>query len=143
MRRLLRRCYSEEERSKFIFKGVNKVILVGNVGKDPILRPLKNEVGHMASFTLATNEIFKDEQGQYQSKPQWHQIVCFHPHFSSYIENHVSVGSRIYVEGELRTRSYQSNDEVKYITEVVVKNQSHNVLLLSHKYSPPQDGEMP
>lgn len=98
--------------------GVNKVILLGNLGKDPEVRV--TESGRkVASFTLATTESYKDKNGERVDQTEWHNVVFWGP-IADVIEKYLKKGSQIYVEGKLRTRSYEDKEGVKkYITEVI------------------------
>jgi single-strand DNA-binding protein len=98
--------------------GVNKVILVGNLGKDPEIRV--TESGRkVANFSLATTESYKDKNGERVDSTEWHNVAFWGP-IADVIEKYLKKGSQIYVEGKLRTRSYEDKDKVKkYITEIV------------------------
>ncbi|MGQ9846391.1 MAG: single-stranded DNA-binding protein [Bacteroidales bacterium] len=87
---------------------VNKVILIGNVGKEPIVRNV-NDNTPVATFTLATNEIYKDSQGNLQKITEWHNIVAWR-NLAQLAEKYIHKGSQIYVEGRLRTRTYYDKD---------------------------------
>ncbi len=98
--------------------GVNKVILVGNLGKDPQVRALDSG-RKVANFTLATSETYKDRNGQKQESTEWHNVSFWGP-VVDVIERYLTKGSQIYMEGRLQTRSYQDKEgQTKYITEVV------------------------
>ncbi len=96
--------------------GVNKVILVGNLGKDPEIRTLENG-RKVANFSLATSESYKDRNGERVERTEWHNIVFWGP-VADVIERYVKKGSKLYVEGKLRTRSYEQDGVKKYITEI-------------------------
>lgn len=100
--------------------GVNKVILVGNLGKDPEVRTLENG-RKVANFSLATSEAYKDKSGERIERTEWHNIVFWGP-IAEVIERYVKKGSKIYVEGKLRTRSYEQEGVKKYITEIDGQN---------------------
>lgn len=100
---------------------VNKVILIGNVGKDPDVRS-STEGREMASFTLATSETWKDKSGVRQDRTEWHNIVIFAPGLCNVVKNYVRKGSKLYVEGALRTRKWQKDGVDRFITEIVVAN---------------------
>src|SRR5690606_35819663 len=100
--------------------GVNKVILVGNLGKDPEVRTLENG-RKVANFSLATSEAYKDKSGERVERTEWHNIVFWGP-IAEVIERYVKKGSKIYVEGKLRTRSYEQEGVKKYITEIDGQN---------------------
>lgn len=100
--------------------GVNKVILVGNLGKDPEVRTMENG-RKVANFSLATSEAYKDKNGERVERTEWHNIVFWGP-IAEVIERYVKKGSKIYVEGKLRTRSYEQEGIKKYITEIDGQN---------------------
>ncbi len=110
---------------------VNKVILIGNVGRDPEIRTLQNG-GRVASFTLATSESWKDRtSGERREKTEWHRIAVYNDSLIGVIERFVKKGSRIYVEGALETRKW--NDQTgqeKYTTEVILKQYRSELTLL-------------
>lgn len=98
--------------------GVNKVILVGKLGKDPELRHLDNGRA-VANFSLATNEVYKNRQGERVENTEWHNIVLWTP-LAEIAEKYLKKGHQVYIEGKLTTRSYDDKDGNKrYITEVV------------------------
>ena len=100
---------------------INKVILVGNVGKDPEIRTMESGV-KKASFTLATSENFKNRAGEKETRTEWHNIVIWR-NLADVVEKYVKKGSQLYLEGKITTRSYDDKDKVKrYITEIVVDN---------------------
>lgn len=97
---------------------LNKVMLIGNVGKDPEVRHLESGVV-TASFTLATTEKYKDRSGEMKEQTEWHNIVCWRS-LAEIAEKYVRKGSQLYIEGKIRNRSYNDRDGVtKYITEIV------------------------
>lgn len=99
--------------------GVNKVILIGNVGKDPEIRNLENGV-KVANFPLATTEIYKKD-GNRMEQTEWHSIVLWRG-LAEVAEKIVKKGSQIYIEGKLRTRSWEDKDKIKrYSTEIVAE----------------------
>lgn len=113
---------------------INKVSLLGNVGKDPDIRT-KNDSKEMASFSMATTETWKDKTtGERREKTEWHRIVIFHEGVVNIVKNYVKKGSRLYIEGNLQTRKWtdQSGQE-KYATEIVLQNASASLVLLDPK----------
>jgi len=100
--------------------GINKVILVGNVGKDPVVQYVKEDVP-VARFTLATSETYRDKSGEKQTNTEWHNIVVWRG-LAKVVEQYIKKGSQLYVEGKLTTRSYEKDGATKYFTEVVVNN---------------------
>jgi single-strand DNA-binding protein len=100
--------------------GVNKVILVGNLGKDPEVRHLEGG-NSVANFTLATNEYYKDKQGARVERTEWHNISAWRG-LAELAEKYLKKGSQVYIEGKLRTRQYQDKDQqTRYITEIIAE----------------------
>ena len=103
-------------------KSVNKVILVGNVGKDPEVRYSQSGTP-VANFSLATNERFKDRNGEWQDRTEWHSIVAW-KRLAEIVGEYVAKGSKVYVEGRLQTTSWEDRQsgERKYRTEIVARH---------------------
>ena len=98
--------------------GVNRVILLGRVGRDPEIRVLEGGK-KVANFTIATSETYKDKKGEKQEVTEWHNCVFWGP-IVDVIEKHVKKGQQLYIEGKLRTRSYEDKEGVKkYVTEIL------------------------
>jgi len=114
-------------------KSVNKVILIGNLGKDPEVKVTPSGTP-VAKFSLATNERYKDKAGQWQDRTEWHNLVAWQ-RTAEIIGEYVKKGSKIYVEGRLQTSSWddKTTGEKKYRTEIVV----NDLVLLSGR----SDGE--
>jgi single-strand DNA-binding protein len=115
-----------DEKEKIMGKSVNKVILLGHAGKDPEVHILRS--GTLVNLSLATSERYKDNRGEWQERTEWHNLVgC--QRIGEILRDYVRKGSRIFVEGELRTRSWEDREtgQRKFRTEVVV----HEVSLLS------------
>jgi len=110
---------------------INKVILVGNVGKDPTIRYFDKGVAK-ASFPLATSETYTNQQGETITSTEWHNIVLWRA-LAEVAEKTVKKGSQIYIVGKIKTRSYVDKDGVnKYITEIL----ADTLLLLEKKLGP-------
>lgn len=103
--------------TKNTMSGVNKVILVGNVGKDPEVRYLEGGVA-LARFPLATSESYKNKEGQKVEQTEWHNIVLWRG-LAEIAEKWVRKGKQLYIEGKIRTRSYGEENNKKYITEII------------------------
>jgi single-strand DNA-binding protein len=105
-------------------KGVNKVFLLGNVGKDPEIRTTGGGMT-VASFSLATADRQKDAQGNWADKTEWHNLVCFQ-RTAEIVRDYVKKGSQIFVEGKIQTRSWddKTSGEKKYKTEILVNELS-------------------
>lgn len=126
---------------------VNKVILIGRLGADPELKYTPSGAP-VANFNIATNEAWKDKDGNWQDHTEWHRIVMWHQ-LAERVNEYVKKGHRIYIEGRLRTRSWEDKDGNKrYTTEVVAQTMQY----LESKDSsgsgsslapPPSDEDMP
>lgn len=100
--------------------GINKVILIGNLGKDPEVRHLEGGTS-VATVTIATSENYKDREGNRQTQTEWHNLVLWR-HLADIAEKYLRKGSKIYVEGKLTHRSYEKDGMTRYITEIVVRD---------------------
>ena len=98
--------------------GVNKVILLGHLGKDPEVKKLDSGKS-VANFSLATSEVYKNKEGEKVTNTEWHNIVLWSP-LAEIAESYLKKGSQLYLEGKISNRSYEDKDGVKkYISEVV------------------------
>lgn len=102
-------------------KSVNKVILVGHVGKDPDVRYTPSGTA-LAKFSVATNEAFKDKSGEWQERTEWHNVVAWQ-RLAEIVGEYVHKGTRVYVEGRLQTSSWddRQSGETRYRTEIVAR----------------------
>jgi single-strand DNA-binding protein len=100
-------------------KSVNKVILIGHLGKDPEIRYTPNNTA-VATFSLATNERFKDKDGNWGDRTEWHNIVVW-DRLAEVAQNYLKKGGQVYIEGRIQTRSWDDKNtgEKKYRTEIV------------------------
>jgi single-strand DNA-binding protein len=104
-------------------KSVNKVILLGNVGKDPEIRSTPGGT-MVASFSLATSDRYQDQQGNWQDRTEWHNLVAF-KRTAEIIRDYVKKGSKLYVEGRIQTRSWDDKEGAKhYKTEIIINDLS-------------------
>ena len=103
-------------------KSVNKVILLGNLGKDPELKYTPQGTP-VAKFSLATNERFKDKDGQWQDRTEWHNITAW-ARTAEIAGEYLKKGSKVYIEGSLRTHSWddKQTNQKKYMTEIIVND---------------------
>ncbi|NQU55133.1 MAG: single-stranded DNA-binding protein [Bacteroidetes bacterium] len=99
---------------------VNKVILVGNVGKDPEIRHLDSGVA-VASFSLATSESYNAKNGERVTTTEWHNIVLWRG-LAEVVEKYVKKGSKLFIEGKITSRQYEKDGVTKYFTEIVANN---------------------
>lgn len=120
---------------------VNKVILVGNVGRDPEARTMGNG-GKVVNLSVATSETWKDKNsGERQEKTEWHRVVIFNEKIAEVAEKYVRKGSRIYIEGALQTRKWTDKDGAeKYSTEIVLQKFRGELVLLGEKGSGKAEG---
>jgi single-strand DNA-binding protein len=103
-----------------MMRGLNKVTLIGNVGKEPDIQTLEGSI-KVAKLSLATTESYKDDKGQTHSNTEWHTIILWRG-LADLAEKYLSKGSLIYVEGKLKTRSFDDKTGTKkYVTEIVVE----------------------
>jgi single-strand DNA-binding protein len=101
-------------------KGLNKVLLLGNLGKDPEVQILEGNI-KVAKFTLATSESYKDDKGQTVTQTEWHTIILWRG-LADLAEKYLKKGSSVYLEGKNRTRSFEDKQGVKrHVTEVVAE----------------------
>ncbi len=100
--------------------GVNKVILVGHVGKDPEVKYLEGGVA-VAKFSLATTETYKNKEGQKVENTEWHNIVMWRA-LAELAEKYVRKGNLLYIEGRIKTRQYGEENNKKYFTEILTDN---------------------
>jgi single-strand DNA-binding protein len=113
---------------------VNKVILIGNLGKDPQVRSL-NSGDKVVNFTLATSETWRDKAtGERKEKTEWHNIVVFNENIGKVVEQYCKKGTKVYVEGQLQTRKWADQSGVeKYTTEVVLQRFRGELTLLDSR----------
>ncbi|MCT4575374.1 MAG: single-stranded DNA-binding protein [Alphaproteobacteria bacterium] len=113
---------------------INKVILVGNLGNDPEIRSFQNG-SRVANLSLATSESWKDRTtGERKEKTEWHRVVIFNSGLVDLTEKYLRKGSKVYIEGKLETRSYETSaGEKKYTTEVVLRPYSGELQMLDRR----------
>lgn len=110
-------------------RGVNKVILIGNLGKDPEVISFDGGV-KKASFSLATTEVYRTRDGQDMEQTEWHNIVLWRG-LAEVAEKYLRKGSQIYVEGRIKSRSYEKDGQKRFITEI----ECDNLTMLGNKNS--------
>ncbi|HJD55124.1 MAG TPA: single-stranded DNA-binding protein [Rickettsia endosymbiont of Pyrocoelia pectoralis] len=115
---------------------LNKVTLIGNLGRDPEIRTT-GEGKKIANFSLATTETWKDRvTGEKKEKTEWHRVVVFSDGLVLVVEKYLHKGSKVYIEGALQTRKWQDGSGVeKYTTEIVLQNFNAQLILLDSKGS--------
>ena len=113
--------------------GVNKVILVGNLGADPEARSLNNG-GEVVNMRVATSESWKNKDGERQERTEWHNVVIFNENLGRVAKSYLRKGSKVYLEGQIQTRKWQDqsgND--KYTTEIVLQRFRGELVLLDSR----------
>ena len=120
---------------------VNKVILVGNLGRDPEIRSMQNG-GRVCNLSLATSERWRDKgSGEMRERTEWHRVVIFNDRLADVAEKYLRKGSTIYIEGSLQTRKWTDNAGVeKYTTEVVLQNFNGQLTMLGGRNDGGQGG---
>ena len=113
--------------------GVNKVILVGNLGADPEARSLNNG-GEVVNMRVATSEQWKDKDGNRQERTEWHNVVIFNENLGRVAKNYLRKGSKVYLEGQIQTRKWtdQSGND-RYTTEIVLQRFRGELVLLDSR----------
>ena len=109
---------------------VNKVIILGNLGKDPEARSFQNG-GEVVNFSVATAEQWKDRDGNRQERTQWHNVAIFSEGLAKVAKSYLRKGSKVYLEGQLETRKWQDQSgQDRYSTEVVLRQFNSSLVLL-------------
>src|SRR5262245_15637328 len=112
---------------------VNKVILVGNLGKDPEVRRLNNG-DPVVNLSVATSESWRDKQsGERKEKTEWHRVVIFNENIGKVAEQYLKKGAKVYIEGQLQTRKYEQNGVETFTTEVVLQRFGGELTMLDGK----------
>lgn len=112
--------------------GVNKVILLGNLGQDPEIRTLENGT-KLATVSIATSENYKDQSGEWQEKTEWHRLTMWR--WTAEKAEKLKKGDKIYVEGKLTTRSWEQDGVKRYVTEVVVTDLQYTAKMGDGNYN--------
>ena len=113
--------------------GVNKVILVGNLGDDPEARSLNNG-GEVVNLRVATSENWKDKEGNRQERTEWHRVVIFNENLGRVAKSYLRKGSKVYLEGAIQTRKWQDQSGAdRYSTEIVLQRFRGELVLLDSR----------
>lgn len=123
---------------------VNKVILVGNLGRDPEVRSMQNG-DEVAQLSVATSETWKDKaSGERKERTEWHRVVIFNEHLVKVARDYLRKGSKVYLEGSLQTRKWTDKDGAeKFTTEVVLQRFKGELTMLDGPSGERQDGNAP
>jgi single-strand DNA-binding protein len=112
---------------------INKVILVGNLGKDPDIRTMQNGA-RVANLSIATSESWKDKNsGERKERTEWHRVVVFNDNLIKVCENYTRKGTKLYIEGQIETRKYEKDGREVYTTEVVLRPYRGEITILDSK----------
>lgn len=117
--------------------GVNKAIIVGNLGGDPELKYTKAGTA-ACNFSVATSEKWNDKEGNPQERTEWHRIVAW-GRTAEVCAEYLNKGSKVYLEGRIQTRTYEKDNETKYVTEIVAQD----VTFLSKPQQQQSSGDLP
>lgn len=119
---------------------VNKVILVGHLGKDPRIQSFANG-GRVANLSIATSETWRDKAtGDRKERTEWHRVAVLPENLVGVVEKYLRKGSKVYVEGQLETREYEKDGRKAWTTEVVVRAYRGDITLLERQDTRPPDG---
>ena len=99
--------------------GVNKAIILGNLGRDPEVRVMQSGE-KVCNFNVATSETWKDKSGERKEKTEWHNITVWNQNLVTIAEKYLKKGSKVYLEGKIQTESYEKDGEKKYTTKIVL-----------------------
>lgn len=114
---------------------INKVILVGNLGRDPEIRHT-NAGQKIVHLTVATSDTWKDKAGERQERTEWHRVVVFNTNLADFAERFLRKGSKVYIEGALQTRKYtDASGQEKFTTEIVLGAYRGELVILDNKNS--------
>ena len=109
---------------------VNKVIIIGNLGKDPEIRSFPNG-GRVANFSVATSETWKDKAtGERKERTEWHRVAVMNDALVGIVERFLKKGSKVYLEGQLETRKYEKDGKDVYTTEIVLRPYNGSLTML-------------
>ena len=112
---------------------LNKVTIIGNLGNDPETRQFSNG-GEVCNLSVATTESWKDKQtGERKDKTEWHRVSVFSPGLVNVCKSYLKKGSKVYLEGQLETRSWEQDGQKKYSTEVVLKGFDAKMIMLDSR----------
>jgi len=112
---------------------LNKVMLIGNLGNDPDIRSMQNG-GKVCNLSIATSESWKDKNtNERKEKTEWHRVVVFQEGLIGVIEKYLKKGSKVFIEGQLETRSWEQDGVKKYTTEIVLKAFNGTMTMLDGK----------
>lgn len=122
---------------------INKVVLVGNLGRDPEIRHT-NAGQKIAQLSVATSDTWKDKSGERQERTEWHRVVIFNSSLAELAEKYLHKGSKVYVEGSLQNRKFtDASGQEKFTTEVVLSSYRGELVMLDNRNGSPFDNPSP
>lgn len=122
---------------------VNKVILIGNLGADPDVRTMQSG-DKVVNLSIATSESWKDKAtGERKEKTEWHRVVVFNKGLVGVCENYLRKGSKVYIEGQVETRSWEQDGQKKYTTEIVLRPFRSELTMLDSRSGGGAGGQAP
>jgi single-strand DNA-binding protein len=122
---------------------LNKVMLIGNLGRDPEVR-FSQSGDKIANLNVATSDKWKDKStGEQREKTEWHRVVIFSKGLAEVCEKYLKKGSKVYIEGSLQTRSWEKDGEKKYTTEIILQNFGSKLEMLGDKSASGSDTPPP
>ena len=110
---------------------LNKAILIGRVGKEPVISAMQNGK-QVAKFPLATSESWRDKSGERQERTTWHQIIIYNEGLCKVVESYVHKGSNLYIEGAISNRSYEKDGRTVYVSEIVLQGFNSTLTMLDN-----------
>ena len=112
---------------------INKAVIIGRLGKDPEIKSLSNG-NQVANFSVATSESYTAKNGEKVETTEWHNVVVWNPHLIKIVENYITKGALVYIEGKIKTRKWDDkNGTTHYNTEIVIENFGGEIRILSSK----------
>lgn len=121
---------------------VNKVILIGNLGREPEVKTFSNG-NRYASLSIATSETWRDKtSGEKKERTEWHRVVVLNDALVGVVEKFLRKGSKVYIEAQIETRKYERDGREAYVTEVVLRPYRGEIVLLDGQSTRPPDGSV-
>jgi single-strand DNA-binding protein len=137
----LRFAHPEQRQEARPMAGVNKVIILGRLGKDPEVRNFQNG-GRVVNLRIATSERYKDRDGNPQERTEWHSVAIFNEKLGEIAERYLKKGSEVYIEGQLETRKWQDQSgQDRYTTEIVLRPYRGELALVGGRGGAGEGGE--
>lgn len=124
-------------------KSINRVQLLGNIGRDAEIKTTNSGI-RVATLSVATSESWKDKQsGEWKERTEWHRVVVWSPALVKRIEDQITKGTPVLIEGKLETRSYEAEGQKRYVTEIVVRPYAGDLIVLNRRSIEAKDQPAP